>query len=357
MKRILFSHSMLWMLVIGVVATFPQMSKAQTTWNLYVGAENKDEGRQADALLPNEAWIWKNDKIQWNWQPINEVHTVTLQKTNGLRPPPGGGAAPFNCPFASAPPVVYDDTACVSSAIQSVSSTAPPYHSFTVQFTTPGDYPFFCEIHTNMRGTVHVLQSADNTKPFYAASLPYIQSDYDNQAKDEAQDIIGDTDSPTEEVKDFPRAKNEVLMTGEMVATGGGRQYLAIVRFFPETIYIQKGETVEFTNVDPTEPHTVTSGTTDTLTNDMGLVNASTDSDGAALASTVNMASAFGNATQTTGVSSGFLQASPEDAVGRAVAAPGTTRIRITFNVAGTFYYHCALHDVDGMQGKVVVKP
>jgi plastocyanin len=205
-----------------------------------------------------------------------------------------------------------------------------------------------------MRGTVHVLQSADNTKPFYAASLPYIQSDYDKQAKDEAQDVLGDADNPTEEVKDFPRAQNEVLMTGEMVATGGGRQYMAIVRFFPETIYIRQGETVEFTNVDPTEPHTVTSGTSDSQSNDMTPLHVLTGSDGA-LTSIVNTAGDFGNATNTTGVNSGFLQASPEDAVARAVAAPGTTRIRVTFNTPGTFYYHCALHDVDGMRGKVVV--
>ena len=56
---------------------------------------------------------------------------------------------------------------------------------------------------------------------------------------------------------------------------------MAIVRFFPETIYIHKGETVEFTNVDPTEPHTVTSGASDTLVNDMALVNASPEADGA----------------------------------------------------------------------------
>jgi plastocyanin len=130
---------------------------------------------------------------------------------------------------------------------------------------------------------------------------------------------------------------------------------LAIVRFFPETIYIQKGETVEFTNVDPEEPHTVTSGTTDSLTNDMALVNASPTPDGA-LAGTVNTAGDFGNATPNTGLSSGFLQASPEDAAGRGQSLPGTTRIRIQFNVAGTFYYHCALHDVDGMNGSVVVK-
>jgi plastocyanin len=353
MKRILFSRSVLWMLVMGAVALVPQVAKAQGTWNLYVGAESKDEGRQADALLPNEVWIWANDSITWHWQPKNEPHTVTLLQQPpgtppaGFRPPPG--APLFGCPAASTSPATYTGSACVNSAVQAGETS-----TFTVKFTNPGNYKFVCLIHTNMNGTVHVFQSTDSTKPFYATSLPYIQADYDKQAKDEAQDIIKDADNPTEEVKDFPRSKNEVLMTGEMVATGGGRQYLAIVRFFPETIYVHQGETVEFTNADPTEPHTVTSGTTDTLANDMTVVNASTGSDGA-LASTVNTASDFGNATNTAGVNSGFLQASPEDAVGRVQAAPGITRIRIKFNATGTFYYHCALHDVDGMQGKVVV--
>jgi plastocyanin len=107
--------------------------------------------------------------------------------------------------------------------------------------------------------------------------------------------------------------------------------------------------------VDPTEPHTVTSGNSDTLINDMALVNVSPEADGA-LGATVNSASNFGNATPTTGVTSGFLQAAPEDAAGRGQSPPGTTRFRVTFNIVGTFPYHCALHDVDGMHGTVVVK-
>ena len=354
MKRILSSRGVLWMLVVGVVAIVPQVAKAQGTWNLYVGSESKDEGRQADAFLPNEAWIWVNDGIVWRWQPKNEPHTVTLLQQppgtppNGFRPPPG--VPLFGCPAVGTSPATYTGSACVNSGV-----LAGETNTFTVKFANPGNYKFVCLIHTNMNGTVHVLQNTDSTKPFYATSLPYIQWDYDKQARDEAQDILRDPDNPAEEVNDFPPSKNEVLMTGELVATGGGRQYLAIVRFFPETIYIQKGETVEFTNADPEEPHTVTSGTTDTLSNDMTVVNTSASSDGA-LVSTVNTASDFGNATDTTGVTSGFLEASPEDAAGRAQAAPGLTRIRITFNVAGTFYYHCALHDVDGMQGKVVVE-
>ena len=225
MKRILFSRSVLWMLVMGAVALVPQVAKAQGTWNLYVGAESKDEGRQADALLPNEVWIWANDSITWHWQPKNEPHTVTLLQQPpgtppaGFRPPPG--APLFGCPAASTSPATYTGSACVNSAVQAGETS-----TFTVKFTNPGNYKFVCLIHTNMNGTVHVFQSTDSTKPFYATSLPYIQADYDKQAKDEAQDIIKDADNPTEEVKDFPRSKNEVLMTGEMVATGGGRQYL-----------------------------------------------------------------------------------------------------------------------------------
>lgn len=238
----------------------------------------------------------------------------------------------------------YDGSACVSSAALD-GGTAPS--TFTVTFPNPGNYKLVCLIHSNMNGTIHVLDEA--------AVLPYAQSDYDNQARDEARDILKDTDRPLEELKDFRPSDHEVLMTGEVAATGGGRQYLAIVRFFPETIYIHKGDTVEFTNVDPTEPHTVTSGKSDSLMNDMAVINASPTPDGA-LASTINTAGDFGNATPTMGVNSGFLQASPEDAAGRGQSTPGTTRIRIQFNVAGTFYYHCALHDVDGMNGSVVVK-
>jgi plastocyanin len=361
-------------LLLAFLIGLPQSAKAWQTWHLKVGAESHNAANQADAFLPNEIWIYAGDSLEWTWQPKNEPHTVTFLQPGQTRPtppppigPPAGppigppfffgspGPAPFvECPSPNpynGGSATFDGSACVSSAALN-GGTAPS--SFAVTFPNPGNYRVVCLIHTNMQGTVHVL-STDSTSPFFAASLPYTQSDYDRQARDEAEDILKDTDNPNEEVKDFPRSKNEVLMTGEMIATGGGRQYLAIVRFFPETINITKGETVEFTNVDPSEPHTVTSGSSDTLVNDMALVNVSPQADGA-LGTTVNSAANFGNATPTGGVNSGFLQASPEDAAGRGQAPPGTTRFRVTFNISGTFPYHCALHDIDGMVGKVVVK-
>jgi len=334
---------------------------------LKVGAESPDEAKQADAFLPNEIWIYSGDSIQWTWQTKREPHTVTLLKPGQTRPTPPPPVGPPSGPpigppfyFGSQCPspnpyeggtATYDGSACVSSAVLN-GGTAPS--NFTVIFPKAGNYKFVCLLHTNQIGTVHVL-STEPASPFYAASLPYTQSEYDEQAREQAENILKDTDNLEQEVRDFPRSKNEVLMVGQVAATGGGRQYLAIVRFFPETIYIHKGETVEFTNADPTEPHTVTSGTSDTLVNDMARVNVSTEADGARRAK-VDSDSNFENASPTKGVNSGFLQAAPEDLAGRAQSLPGTTRIRITFNVAGTFPYHCALHDLDGMRGTVVVK-
>jgi plastocyanin len=358
-ERAPVSHTFLWLLLVAVL-TVPQGAKAQRTWYANVGAETNDEAGQANAFLPNEVWINEGDSIQWTWQPKNEPHTVTFLKAGQTRPTPPPPVGPPSGPpigppffFGSECPIpnpynggtaTYDGSACVSSAALD-GGTAPL--TFTVTFPNPGNYKLVCLIHTNMNGTVHVLEKA--------VPLPFIQSDYDKQATDQAHDLLKDTDNPREEVKDFPRSQHEVIMTGEVAATGGGRQALAIVRFFPETIYIDKGDTVEFTNVDPTEPHTVTSGKSDTLKNDMALVHASPTADGT-LVGSVNSASDFGNATPISGLNSGFLQASPEDAAGRGQSPPGTTRIRIQFNVAGTFYYHCALHDVVGMNGSVVVK-
>ena len=321
---------------------FPQAAKAQVTWNANVGAETRDEAGQATAFLPNEVWINAGDKIQWTWQPKNEPHTVTFLKAEQTRPtppPPIGppvGLFSVECPSPNpylGGTATYDGSACISSAALT-GGKAPS--TFTVTFPNPGNYKLVCLIHTNMNGTVHVLDKS--------ALLPYKQSDYVKQARDQAEDILRDADNPKEEQRDFSPSQNEVIMTGEVVATGGGRQYLTISRFFNGTTYVHAGETVEWTNLDPTEPHTVTFGTEPL--NPMATVGVTAAADGA-LQGTIN--------TTSDSVSSGFLQASPEDAVGRGQAPPGTTRIRITFNNPGTYHYICALHDVNGMVGTVVV--
>lgn len=218
--------------------------------------------------------------------------------------------------------------------------------TYTVTFPTAGNYKLVCLVHADMNGVVHVLQNTDPTAPFYAASLPYQQYQYDQQARDEARDLLTRSITPQEEANDFSPSENVVLMTGEVSATAGGRQYVSVVRFLPGTIRIHAGETVEWINTDPTEPHTVTFGTEPP--NPQMVVGATPGPDGA-LEATIN--------SPTDSVSSGFLQAAPQDRSFLPQSAPGVTRIRIKFTQPGTYHYYCALHDVDGMVGTVIVLP
>ena len=55
-------------------------------------------------------------------------------------------------------------------------------------------------------------------------------------------------------------------------------------------------------------------------------------------------------------VSSGTLPPATQDRVGLKESLPGITHFRVTFNVAGTFHYICAIHDELGMKGTVIVQ-
>lgn len=355
-------------------------ANSDTVWNANVGAETPDQAKQANAFLPNEVWICQGDSITWTFVPRNEIHTVTFLSQSGeptkpslildvtdappkpvavppnftdtlvftaptfaeqVRPPATPPAGPPNggcgepTPITPSPATVQGaTTTCVTSAPSADGAT------YTVKFGTAGNYKLVCLVHTNMNGSVHVLGAG--------AALPFSQAQYNKQGREQAEDILSDAFNAIDWIKDFFHSSfDRVAMTGVLTATGGGRHYLAVVRFFPGTLYIDAGDTVEFTNADPEEPHTVSFG--DELCGGgcpMVPLNVTTDADGA-LDGTIK--------TKTDSLNTGFLQAAPEDAVGRAQAPVGTTRVRITFPNPGTYDYFCALHDVDGMKGKVVV--
>jgi plastocyanin len=348
----------LWALAVTIFFA-PSSAKAQAgdTYTANVGAETTDQSVQADGFFPNELWILEGDSIKWTFVPKNELHTVTLLTPGQVRPPApppvGPPPPPFGPPFAFAANCTayvgsasYTGAACVSS---NPLSSSPTPSSFSVTFPkgSAGNYKFVCLVHTDMNGTVHVLvNNAAN------AALLHSQRFYDDQARDEASDILSDRDNQREETNEAGR--NAVIAgTGEIVGTAGGTQYRAVVRFLTGTIRIHAGESVEWTNLDPTEPHTVTFGTEPANFVPTSQVDLSTPEADGTLSGTINSTSDFLN--------SGFIQAQAPDrtapAVGDSQLPPGTTRIRITFPNPGTYQYHCALHDVDGMLGTVIVLP
>jgi plastocyanin len=137
------------------------------------------------------------------------------------------------------------------------------------------------------------------------------------------------------------------------VATGGGSDTVSVMRFLQDSIVVRVGDTVEWTNLDPVTPHTVTFGTepADVVDPSAGV---SVGTDGTRQATITSSPAAAS-------VHSGFLQPSFQDRFippppGNLPQSPlGVTRFRVTFSRPGTFTYICALHDDLGMKGQVIV--
>ena len=132
---------------------------------------------------------------------------------------------------------------------------------------------------------------------------------------------------------------------GEIVSTGGGNAMASLQLFLQSEVVIRVGDTVEWTNRDPSANHTVTFGI-EPADPRPPLNLLPPDPDGARHAVISSPAD---------NVNSGFLSPTPQDRVGLAQAAPGATRFRVTFMAPGVFNYICALHDYIGMKGTVIV--
>lgn len=136
--------------------------------------------------------------------------------------------------------------------------------------------------------------------------------------------------------------------------------HLAIMRFLPSTIHVDVGDTVEWTNVDPSVPHTVTFGVEPANPNTLLGVLSDADADGDREGSIPNSLTI---PSPTCSVplpcvntfNPGLIAAALQDQVPNPQTPLGVTRARVTFTHAGTYNYFCALHDELGMVGKVIV--
>ena len=223
-------------------------------------------------------------------------------------------------------------------------------------FPTAGNFKLVCLVHNNMEGAVHVLASPE---------LPFDQAFYDKQAQKRQAELLSDgaglkgqgTATAQQSSRDAVSAG-----IGEIVATGGGSDTVSVMRFLQDSIVVRVGDTVEWTNLDPVTPHTVTFGfPIEPAPPQPPSAGVTLDSDGARQADV---------SSPTDNVHSGFLQAAfqdrgpppppkaapPPPAVAPLEQSPLTvTRFRVTFTKPGTFTYICALHDDLGMKGQVIV--
>jgi plastocyanin len=307
----------------------PALVQAQN-WEVQVGAQSHDKGRQVIAFLPNELWIHAGDSVAFT-VASDEPHTVTFLTPGEVRPPFPVGCPPTppgTTPSGSA----EDGSSCVNSG------TLLNGQGYSVTFPEAGNYKLVCLYHQNMTAMVHVLDPS--------AQLPHDQAFYSAEAADMKKDMLSSAGHLMDH--EMGNSTDEVTAgAGSIVATGGGSDTLSVMRFMHPDKIIHVGDTVEWTNDDPITPHTITFGIEPA--NPMPPAGQITiDADGA-LHATIS--------SPTDSVHSGFIGAAPQDQIGSPQPLPGVTRFRVTFTRPGIYPYKCALHDGLGMQGQVTVLP
>src|ERR1700676_4101629 len=322
-----------------LIALLVPLSALADTWQLQVGAENRDRAHQALAFLPNEIWIHSGDSITWAF-PVNEVHTVTFLKPGQVRPSRLAG-----CPGAAPPDgrtpdfSVYDGNACVNSGIL----TRDDGKTYTIVFPATGNFKLVCLAHPNMTATVHVLT--------LVTPLPHDQDFYDEQAERQSAQLLTH-EMASEHNHHEPNAHESNAVTagvGHIIGNTGGTQTASVMRFMDATKVIHVGETVEWTTAEAVTSHTITFGPEpDPLNQIPPSANVTTDADGAR--------HAFLSSPSDV-VHSGFITQSPQDRTGLAQAPLSATRFRATFTQPGVYQYKCVLHDQLGMVGEVIVLP
>jgi plastocyanin len=314
-----------WYWLLPVALLLPVSIQAQT-WQAAVGAQSQDKGRQVVAFLPNELWIHAGDTVNWT-VGADEIHTITFLTAGQVRPPFFVGCPGFSVGAAS-----FDGSTCVST---------PPMVSgqtFNVMFPTPGNFKLVCLVHPDMTATVHVLDPS--------AALPHEQSFYDKEAAAQARDLLAELNQG--QAHQHMGSPNAIVVgAGKTLATGGGHNAISLMRFVQPELIIHAGATVEWTNDDPSMPHTITFGTEPAQPFPPS-GNVSPDADGA-LHATISSTS--------DSVHSGFIVASPLGQIGLPEAPVGTTRFRVTFTNPGVYPFICALHDDLGMKGRIIVLP
>jgi plastocyanin len=330
MKTALALRAVCFAIVLTATAAL-RSAHAQAQWHATVGAQSDDKGHQALAFLPNEIWIHAGDSITWKFD-ADEIHTLTFLRANQKRLPFFVG-----CPGFSSDPATFDGSTCV---------TTPPLvegQTFTVNFPVAGNFKLTCLVHPNMTGVVHVLHLSEQ--------LPHDQTFYDKRAGDERKDLLLDPidrDAGRDNQPNEQHAHGVAAGIGEVSATAGGSETLSVMRFLHGNVEIHAGQTVEWTNLDPATPHTITFGAEPAPPFDPPSPDVTVDTDGARHA----VISSPSDSTH-----SGFIIAAPQERVGLRQAPLGVTRFRVTFPNAGTFPYICAIHDELGMKGTVIVLP
>jgi plastocyanin len=223
----------------------------------------KTYGAGVDNFLVNRVTINAGDSVTWNGAALsNGFHTVDIPALGSSDEPlivDTGNKVSSNVRDAAGNPFWFDGKLDYLSfnpslfgpsggntydGTQRVESGLPlgKPSDFTVKFTTPGVYKYFCDVHYGMVG--YVVVQPDGT------SVP--------SSKQDSKTLAGEEHKYVNEAKRTDRTKPSARTVSVGASAPGGLEVFAM---FPSTLRIKTGTTVKFfMSKDTRETHTATFG-------------------------------------------------------------------------------------------------
>lgn len=281
-------------------------------WQVLAGGSAQSEAVQALDFYPNAITINAGDTITWV-DPTTEPHTVSI--------PPAGQMPPPGPPQPPAGGSTFDGSAYVSSGFMQTGV------AYSLKFTKPGTYKYYCLIHQpEMVGTI-VVQAA-------GSALSKSQTQYTSEGQ---ADLTVDVNAAAASISTFPYAAG-----GSHLAAGiapglaaGPPSQGTVMRFLnapqlgtqPLNVAVAVGGSLTWTNLSNNSPHTVSFP-----------VAGQTPAPGPPDIPAAGGATYDGTVFTNSGV------------------IPPSGTYTLTFTKAGTYTYYCLFHSGEGMIGTVTVQ-
>jgi plastocyanin len=301
-------------LILASIGTvFAAESTGPQTWNVSVG---KEQGATSlDSMFPKVIYIHEGDTVKFTNGAKFAPHTVTfLAGSAPLSPQDPKNLAPI-APSGSK----WDGKSLMNSGM------LEPTKDYSITFTISGAYAYYCILHPLMTGTVVVLPAG--------ASIPSLVEQTAG-VKSDVDDLLAQADALMHMNMDANYMKNADGSIMYMVDAGMGLRGFSTNKMMPETIFVNEGDSVQWTNDNQYEPHFVTFNKPD----DLNFFGPHGDFN------PKFMAPAGGDQFNGSGfVNSGMIMAHKS--------------YQLTFTTAGTYQYECYLHSGSKMTGTVVVAP
>src|SRR6185312_14824322 len=202
-----------------------------------------ETGIAVELFTPGSVTVQTGTVVTWK-NPFGEPHTVTFGN------PTSDPTVPENVPASG--PVQYDGTGYFSSGLFAPGfSQGPPGSpttpdTFSVAFTKAGQYNYFCAIHTNMHGSITVVDSGatdsqatvdSEIQTQYAAGLASLK------ALRAQQPTTATSSTNANGTKTYT------------ITNGADNENGDVVEFIPAAVNITAGDTVKWV-ADTITPHT-----------------------------------------------------------------------------------------------------